>query len=672
MPSTLSPPAAPARANPARARGLRRSRTAAPCPPIAVVAIPRKPTPAEVLVLISRVRQAEIDAGRLDQSRLFDLRVFKCVAAELGYYRRLAHAQTPSAHIATSMPQLVKGLAPLHPRWDMSGDAFAARDRHQSAVRRRLRVMAACELLTWQAGTNLEGEEVRTELLLLEPPHVSRDELKVARAQLARWQKQYGAGLNTGSTTGIRNVAKAAAEPSRAECHLRARNRVQQLRAARIRAEHYGGKMAPPFGTTSAFGEERNGPFDYVEEDLPPALSPSHDEDLTACGTATGARRTHAHSVHSPPRAVEGNRNSSIERRSGQLVEDLGPPADNLGRSGALSGAEFGEHVAARVAARMADPAHMQHLADEQARIDELAAMIAASAARRAGEIAGSPLERSWPTGRIREAWFVARFGATAAAGGAVHAFTLSPDRERQLLRVLRRYDAHVAEAPAGWPATAWAAFLHAAGTWQHRFPAGTIEGLDQLTVGMRGRATADDIDRLAAARRRAEGRRLAADAGPLRFRPLPDPGGRWPAWVRLDHAGAPVIELGPRGEQLAVDADHAFLPPAGDPHRVLVERDALLLAGRALPARLDGRRMVADRDRGHEPRSGYDPAARVDVDVLELARLTGVPVEQLLRLTAQLRADMLVSARVHAGRQAARERQQFLDRLGRSDGGAP
>jgi len=55
---------------------------------VAAVEIPRKPTGAEILVLISRARQARVAAGDLDASRLYDLRVYKCVMAELAYYRR--------------------------------------------------------------------------------------------------------------------------------------------------------------------------------------------------------------------------------------------------------------------------------------------------------------------------------------------------------------------------------------------------------------------------------------------------------------------------------------------------------------------------------------------------------------------------------------------------------
>ena len=680
MSSSLTSPAAGGRADPARARGLRRSRAAAPCPAVAVVAVPRKPTAAEVLVLVSRVRQAQVDAGELHSSRLFDVRVYKTVDAELAYVHRLAHAKAPSAHVATSMPQLVKGLARLHPRWDMSGDKFQARDRHHSAVRRRLGVMAACGLLTWQAGVNLEGEESRTELLLLDPPPVTAEELKAARAQLARWRRQYGAGLNTGSMTGIRDVTKVAAAPSKAECETRARNRAQQRRAARIRMQGSQAKTAPPLGAAFAFGEQQNAgdPVDCVDKDPRNCASSSNAPDITnACGLTTGARRTRARSFNCSPGAVEGNRNSSIEGERPQLAAAPGGLDGDLGPVGARSGSELGEEVARRVTARLANPVFMQRLADEQAQADEIAVAIAAGAARRAGELAASGLGRSWPTGRIREAWFVARYGADAATGGAVSAFSLSVERERQLQRALARYQAHAAQAPEGWPRGAWAAFLHAAASWEHKWPAGTIEGLDQLTRRMRARGSADDLQRQAAARRRAEGRHTTSDTpGPLVFRPTPDAGGRWPAWTRLGSDGRPIVlpATKERGEwlqeRLAVEEGHPFLPPAGDSFRVLVERDAFLLAGRPLPAHLDGRRLMADRDSGHAHPSGHDPqAARVDSEVLELARLQeGLTVAQVLRLSDQLRSDMLTAARARAARQQAAERHRFLHHLTHPD----
>ncbi|MGI8622985.1 MAG: hypothetical protein ACR2NB_05750 [Solirubrobacteraceae bacterium] len=703
MPSTLSPPVG-GRVDPARARGKRRSRSQASCPPVAVVAIPRKVTAAEVLALVTRTRAAAIAAGELHESRLFDLRVYKTVAAELAYYRRLAFARAPSAHIATSMPQLVRGLARLHPRWDMTGDAFEVRDRHHSAVRRRLSVMVACGLLTWQAGVNDGGEEARTELLLLEAPPITLVELKAARAQLARWRRQYGNTLDTGSTTGICDVTRVAAEPSKAERCMRARNRVQQARAARIRASSPGGKTAPPFGPWLAFGSPQNSqpPLGFAEQtaessaatptELPPpkaaatAIPTDADPATDACGDKTGARRARASSFDFSPGAVEGTRNSRIKGAGSVAIGDLGGLADDLRPPGPLTGAELGETVARRVAARLADPVFMQKLADEQARVDELAAAISASAQRRADAVAAGPLERAWTAKQAREAWVVARFGASAIAGGAVFAFHISDQRMTRLRRVLQRYERHAPERPEGWPAGGWAAFLHAAARpdWAHRSPAGTIEGLDQLTKRMRARASADSLQRQAAARRRAEGRRLAADTGPLIFRALPDPGGRWPAWVQVDADGHPIIQREPTAAasglpdalahppaagfldaHLLVDEDHPMLPEPGDEHRRLVERDAFLLAGLPLPPHLDGRSLMRDRHTGHAEPSGYDPRAdRVDREVLELARLEKLQVAQILKLTPETRHDMLTAARARQQRRLQQERTRFLNRL--------
>lgn len=657
-----------------------------------VVEVPRKATAAEVLVLVSRVRQAQIDAGTLDASRLFDVRVFKCVAAELAYYRRLAHGRVRSAHVATSMPQLVAGLAKLHPGWRMSGDAFADRDRHHSAVRRRLRVMAACGLLTWQAGVNLEGEEARTELLLLEPPAVTAAELKAARAQLRRWRAQYGHALNTGSQTGIRDVTKAAAEPSRAERQMRARHRAQRLRAARVRGVALGAKTAPPFGPALCFAEEQNIRPGAGFADTSPdctALLRNLSNITGACGPATGARRAHARSFDFSPGAVEAQRNYLTEEKIGRSAGDLGAVAGAVEGVAGRSAVEMGEELERRVAARLADADFMQRLLDEQFREHEVTAAIAQGATRRAHELAQSALDRAWPDGRVKEAWLVARNGADAAARGGGALFALEPARRVQLERVLVRYERHALERPAGWPPTAWAAFLHAAAEWGHRFPAGTIEGLDQLSARMRARDTTDDLQRLAARRRKAEGRRLTSDTGPLSFRALPDAGGRWPAWVKLDANGSPVIEaahyepappttgtgrkLAPADvwvqERLAVHPGHPWLPPADSAHRQLVERDAFLLAGRPMPARVDGRRMMRERHAGHEDLSGYEPTARVDAEILELARLEALTVRQVLQLSDTLRQDMLTCARARAARRQSAERHNFQDQLARVPG---
>ena len=107
--------------------------------------------------------------------------IFKSCLAELAYLRRLAAAGRAGGTVVTSMRQLVAGLAELHPNWTMTGgDGFEDRDRHHSAVRRRLTALQAMGLLRWRVGHDLDGEERRTELELRPAPEVSAEELQAA------------------------------------------------------------------------------------------------------------------------------------------------------------------------------------------------------------------------------------------------------------------------------------------------------------------------------------------------------------------------------------------------------------------------------------------------------------------------------------------------------------
>ena len=103
---------------------------------------------------------------------MHDVRAFKTAYAELGYLRRLAAAGRHGGTVLTSMRQLVAGLARIHPAWDMTGDAFEARDRHYKAVRRRLRDLQEMGLIDCRIGHDLDGEERRTEIELKPTPQV--------------------------------------------------------------------------------------------------------------------------------------------------------------------------------------------------------------------------------------------------------------------------------------------------------------------------------------------------------------------------------------------------------------------------------------------------------------------------------------------------------------------
>lgn len=238
--------------NPARERGLRRARRRrAACPPIERTPIPAPADAATVLALQTRVRAARIAGGELSPSRLHDLRAFKTAAAELAYLHRLAHTAR-NGTVVTSMPQLVKGLARLHPAWRMTGDRFDDRDRHQTAVRRRLRDLDAMGLLAWRIGVDTDGEDARTELQLRQAPDVTHDELVDARAQLARWRRRYGTDLNTGSATGIRGVRRHAA-PLTAQ-QRRRRGQAHAIARAQARRHPSRSNTAPLSEAPAALG----------------------------------------------------------------------------------------------------------------------------------------------------------------------------------------------------------------------------------------------------------------------------------------------------------------------------------------------------------------------------------------------------------------------------------
>ncbi|MBA2716452.1 MAG: hypothetical protein H0U51_05255 [Propionibacteriales bacterium] len=191
----------------------------------------------------------------------------------------------------------------------------------------------------------------------------------------------------------------------------------------------------------------------------------------------------------------------------------------------------------------------------------------------------------------------------------------------------------------------------------------------------MRAQATVDDPARLGAMRRRAYARHTptAATDGPLSFRKTPATGDRrWPTWMRLTPDGRPILKPGPQhtlsspsGDQIAVDEQHPWLPPPGDAHRQMIERDAFLVLGHWPPAHIDGRSLRDGRARGTIPPA--QRPARIDHEILELARLDELTIAQALAIDPDIRRDMLHTARARAARQHEQERRQFLARLSHS-----
>jgi hypothetical protein len=71
-------------ADPARGRGLRRTRALVPCPTVAPTPLPAPVEPVHLLALLTRVRAQRVAASQLAAARLHDVRAYKPAYAELG------------------------------------------------------------------------------------------------------------------------------------------------------------------------------------------------------------------------------------------------------------------------------------------------------------------------------------------------------------------------------------------------------------------------------------------------------------------------------------------------------------------------------------------------------------------------------------------------------------
>ncbi|MGO9899897.1 MAG: hypothetical protein ACLP0J_09435 [Solirubrobacteraceae bacterium] len=630
MSSVVATPISASREDPARRRGLRRARPLlASLPEIAPTVMPAAIDAIHLLALLTRVRARRVADGQLGEGRLYDVRAFKTVYAELGYLRRLAAAGRHGGTVLTSMRQLVAGLAVLHPAWKLTDDGFENRDRHHQAVRRRLRALAEMGLLAWRVGVDLDGEERRTELELNDPPEVSAEELQAAASVLARWQARYGKALNTGSTTGIHNAAGHGRPLSVAE---RQRRGVRHARAAAAsrRRDAPKSNSAPPFGASAT--PQNN-----------PSLKPNLLVTSSAC-QRTRVTRTDAQCT--------SNESAAPDR----AAQDKTSHNEEVGGEGSLPSAEGAVRAPEVVERGLWDPvALVARVKAREAERAPVLAAIAKDAQARAVEVAGWGLERAWPLSRLREAWVVARYGAfTAADSGPATAGPLYPEDYARLRRAVARYERNRAAAPDGYPRGGLGALLQigalaAEGQLANapRTLRYAIGALDQLARRMRAVATADSARRHAAAAGRAARRRdPAARAHKLAFR---TPG--WPAWILRPGHDEPLFERG----VLILDERNVALAPAPDTsaYRTVI-RDAYLLAGYLLPLEHDGRRQMALR---HQRR--LDPVQRRErpgideLELRELAHRTGEPLSLLRGISPVYRQAWLQRRRQSDAAQA-------------------
>ena len=544
--------------------------------------------------------------------RPFDLRVFVSLLAVSRYLHRLGRARPARAQIACSMPQLVAGLAPTM-GWERGADRFADRDAHHASVRRWLDLLQALGLIRWQAGINDVGEEARTEITLLAFPDVDAAELRAADRRLAAWRRRYGPDWNTGARRCLSAIGRRSRPPTPTE---RRKAAIASARAT-ASARRSSTDSAPPCGTPATAGEQL----------LEPSSSPS--SGTTAYGQGTGVTRTHANERASATAAI------SAVAKAGQETEPERSWEDRL------------QAVVERVAVR-------------ETQREDIVATIAAQARRRALDVAGWGIDRAWPEGRLREAWVVARHGPGGAAQrGAAAAGRLRPEDRARLRRAVGRFARYADHRPQQLPAAPLAALLALAGASGDWTLARTIRRLDQLSRRMRAHATASDPARQEAAAHRARRRHQDAPPPRLAFRA---PGPRWPRWILTTPAGEPVFDDHGR---LQIDADQRPPAPGSLSYRLVV-RDAYLLAGRQPPLDVDGRWEMKLRDEGHLPLSGYSAtrALGVDPELLELARLSTIPLRTLQRWTPDQREHELARLRAeHAAIQRA-EREAFLARL--------
>lgn len=607
--------------------------------------MPAAVEPVHVLALLTRVRARRVAAGELAAGRLYDVRAFKSAYAELGYLRRLAAAGRAGGTVVTSFRQLVAGVAALHPAWRITGadDGFEDRDRHHRTVRRRLDALQAMGLLRWRIGTDLEGEERRTELELRPAPEVSGEELQAAARHLERWQARYGAALNTGSKTGIRNAAGHGRPLGASE---RQRRGCRRARAAAVNRQRRGGSKSnsnPPFGAPA------------TPENNPPIKT--NASKLRDARQRTGVTRAQGNQEPTAPPAMCASRTTGSEERrpAAREAADHSEAPDDAGERPSEA-MWTPETILARVRER------------ELQRRPVLEA-IAGQARERAAELAGWGLERSWPFSRLREAWVVARNGPTAAADcGAAGAGPLYPDDYARLRRAVARYERNHTAAPDGYPAGGLAALLHlGALAGAGELPGGprtlryAVGALDQLSRRMRAIATADSAARRDSAAERARRRREPAPrALQLSFR------ANWPPWVLTDHHGNPVFD---RLGMLKLDPDaRCAVPPANSEQYRATVRDAYLLAGRQLPADVDGRKQMALRHHGQLERAErQQPASLEELELRELAHRTGQPIRVLRGLSDTYRAAWLARQRQDEALRARAEILAFKQQIASS-----
>jgi hypothetical protein len=386
------------------------------------------------------------------------------------YLFRLGHAAS-SARFATSIEQLVVGLAPLM-GWGAPPHPGSVRARfvraHRKSVQRWLDDLEAAGLVAHEPEHDEHGRWWRTQIVLLAAPEPAPEERRVAERRARGWRMR------------ARRRRRQIAKP------------VRSLEAIRRRTAAPGRRTRARIARSRAAAEHERQPRAAVER---------------AIGSAREQREVRTHPFGAPPTSAQPSvsakplRHSETPRSARTLVA---PPS-----------------LAARTdaCADNSDAAVLRRVVERRDQERERIALRLEHAGRRVAAVVAWPAGQACPIGRLREAWIAYRHGlAWVAEGGRASAGPCSRAVEQRVAHAIRIYEQFAAARPPGWPATGPAALLALASQRRARAFAGDVARMLILAKQMRAAARERDALRRDRQASRAA-RRAAPSAGPLEFR---------------------------------------------------------------------------------------------------------------------------------------------------------
>jgi hypothetical protein len=555
----------------------------------------REPLPSEpgrllVCALLARARRARgcVTPG--------DDRLETRVYAVKRYLFRLGHAAR-SAHFATSIEQLVVGLAPVM-GWGAVPARGAERARfvrtHRRSVQRWLDDLQAAGLVAHKPERDQAGRWWRTQIVLVAAPAPDAHDLCVARGRAHTWgrrervrrrRRRRGRSLaairRRSVPPGLRSRTRLGRARATAAREARRRVAVERTIAAGQVVREGRGLLTHPFGAppTSA--------------GAPGSPSRLRREQTSRVGAPASARSAPTSKVAPAFAAGTGAHAPAASARAPAAA----PPApkecsDKIGR---LPPGEF-------------DVAVVRRVAERERRFSESVALRREHVVRRSQEVIDWPRGRACPLGRLMEAWLTHRHGAEAAAThGTRAAGSSSGALARRTARAVTLYEHYAHQRPPGWPATGPAALCALADQRRAAVLAGDVARLLALAKAMRAAALLSDQQRVPRAADRARRRRETPAGLPrFAFRILP---ARWES--------AEQRRVRVRDELLLAGTDPAAWPNAalalGAPE--LADRGAAQpeLTGADRYAELDGVGARAARYRAEVAHGRWAPPAGHD-----------------------------------------------------------